>query len=89
MQQKIPVDDLIYKHAREDFGKSKYSEIHLGHLHTEIARTKVGTTIRNVTAITGASYWENSMGYNAPVKAITTFVWDDEKGLRDIWYSNI
>ena len=86
---KANIDDLIYKHAREDFGKSKYSEIHLGHLHTEIARTKVGTTIRNVTAITGSSYWENSMGYKAPIKAVTTFVWDDERGLRDIWYSNV
>jgi len=83
------MDDLVHKHAREEFGKSKRSELHVGHLHDEITRTKCGTVIRVLPTVCESTFWEHFNGYKSPVKAITSFVWNEKKGLRDIWYSSL
>lgn len=83
------IDDLIPKFAREEFGKSRHSELHMAHLHDEISRTKGGSVIRNISTITASSYWEHKEGYSSPIKAVSSFLWNDERGLREMWYSNV
>lgn len=83
------LDDLVQKHAREDFGKSKRAELHTAHLHDLITRTKCATVIRTMPTLCESTSWEHQQGYKSPVKEITTFVWNEEKGLREEWHSSL
>lgn len=73
---------------RKEFGNSTVVEEHCGHIHCEEARAYNGILVRSVLAPTGASYWENQQGYRSQ-RGIQSFVWDKQKGLREIWYNFI
>lgn len=85
----------LVQRARKEYGLSKHVEIHCGHLHTdkvkEILQTEEseGITIRHLPTICSSSYWEHQQGYSEGTKTVLSFVWNDVRGLRDIWYSNI
>ena len=81
--------------AKQAYGMSKYAEVHCGHLHTEGVKEVIqtenqqGVIVRRLPSICPSSLWEHSMGYPNSEKSVMTFVWDDNRGLRDTWYSNI
>lgn len=86
--------------AREDFGLSKFVEVHAGHFHTEKTREKKpvdyyqvrdfgGIVIRYLPTISNSSYWEHEMGYPQGTKTMVSYIWNEITGLRTMWYSNI
>jgi len=89
----------LQQSAREEYGLSKFAEIHSGHWHSEKTQeVKKDTTqtiddggvvIRYLPTICNASYWEHQQGYNSAVKAMMAFIWNETTGLREAWYSNI
>jgi hypothetical protein len=81
--------EWLQTEARKEFGATKHAEIHAGHLHSSQTIDKSGIIIRHLPTITGASAWEYGKGYYSANKALTSFVWDKENGLREIWLSGI
>ena len=95
--------DMIHKNmggwlqerARKEYGLSKYSEVHAGHLHST-SRTEYktsyqdgGVVVRHLPTISNASAWEHQQGYPQGNKTMMSFVWHDQQGLRENWYSNL
>lgn len=83
------ISEWLQTEYREDFGKSKFTEVHCGHTHCQDVTEKSGMVIRHVSNLCAASYWEHSQGYNKGIRAITSFVWNENTGLREVWYSSI
>jgi len=85
----------LMNYAKKDFGNSNHCEIHAGHFHTEKVKEviqtedKEGIVIRYLPTICPASYWEHQQGYSKNNKAIVSFVWDEELGLREMWFSGV
>ena len=78
-----------------DWGLSKFREIHTGHLH-HLSTVKFqaeedigGVIIRYLPRISSNSAWEANEGYsNNTLRTIQSFVWDENTGLKEIWYNN-
>ncbi len=77
--------DIFQKEAREVFGETKYSEIHLGHLHHEISLEKSGVILRWLPSITIPDQWHKDNGYTGAKQGTQCFLWDKETGSCDIW----
>ena len=95
--------DMIHKNmggwlqdrARKEYGQSRFAEVHAGHLHST-SRTEYKTTyqdggvvVRHLPTISNASAWEHQQGYPQGSKTLMCFVWHEDKGLRENWYSNL
>lgn len=77
-----------------EWSSAKYREVHLGHLHSlqtlqKIEDNKYGLIARYLPALCASSAWEHGMGYPKAQRGMMSFVWHEEKGLREVWYSNI
>lgn len=79
----------------EDWGKSLYREIHCGHLHSvhtinhKVEDAENGVIVRVLPTLCGASGWEHREGYPKNLKSMYSFVWNEQKGLREIWISSV
>ena len=80
---------LMPVEAREAWGRTRWHEIHLGHLHSEQAREENGIIVRNLSSVTGTDSWHYESGYIGAVKKSQSFIWDKEYGLTDIIHSVI
>lgn len=83
------MSEWLHSHAREEFGRSLYSEVHSGHTHHTQTIEKSGMIIRHLPSICSSSPWEDQQLYGDGVKTVVSFVWNPNNGLRDMWYSNI
>ena len=86
--------EWIQSEAAEDWGKSKYREVRLGHLHSlstlqKFEETKSGLITRYLPTLCASSAWEHYQGFGDNPKTLISFVWDENKGLREQWYTNI
>jgi len=77
-----------------EWSEAKYREVHLGHLHStatlqKIEDQKYGLIARYLPALCGTSAWEHEQGYPDSQRGMMSFVWNEEKGLREVWYTNI
>jgi hypothetical protein len=92
------MDKWLQVDAREAWGRCKHVEIHQGHNHTQkVVEGKYiqynqtedvgGVVIRTLPVICNASYWEHTEGYTGATKAMMCFVWHEQHGLREMWYS--
>ena len=79
----------IQVEAREEWGKTKYTEIHAGNFHSQSGKEDGGVILRYLPALTNIDQWHYDKGYLGAVRSMTSFVWDKELGLREIWYSNV
>lgn len=85
--------------AKVEYGKSKFAEVHAGHIHStktvEAKRDFIqtedvgGIVIRYLPTICNSSYWEHQQGYANAGKILMSFIWNEKTGLREMWYSNI
>jgi len=75
--------------APEAWGRTLYREWHGGHLHSEQTKEVNGIKIRNLSSVTGTDAWHYDSGYVGSVATSQTFIWDKEKGLKNILYSTI
>ena len=85
--------------AKKEYGMSKFTEVHAGHFHSlKTLETKLdvtqedevgGIVVRYLPTLCNASSWEHQQAYLSASKTMLCFIWNEETGLRDIWYSNI
>ena len=80
---------------RKEYGLSIHAELHTGHFHTEKEKefyrtdSKYGLVVRSLPTICSSSAWENSQAYSKGLKTLLSYVFNDDIGLREIWYSNV
>jgi len=75
--------------AREEWGKTKYSEVHMGHIHSQHTIEKSGTIVRYLPSMSPTDDWHYEKGFVGAVRSTCCFLWDLEKGLEEQWYINI
>lgn len=80
-KEKKRIDKIMQVEAAEAWGKSKYREIHQGHLHSEQVREDGGIIIRNLSSVTGTDAWHHNSGYIGAIRKCTCFLWDKDIGL--------
>lgn len=79
----------------ELFGKAKYREWHLGHLHQQkqIETVKIdeeqGVTMRILRSISPADQWHYSKGYIGSLRTVEGFLWHKENGLVAHFNANL
>ena len=83
------IDGIMQVEAREAWGRTKYHEMHMGHLHSEQTKETNGIIFRNLSSFTGTDNWHHQNGYVGAVKKCQSFLWDKKKGLRTIFISSI
>lgn len=83
------IKSILYREAREEYGSTRFAEIHCGHWHHQQTLEEDGMIIRYLPSLTSADEWHQLSGYVGAIMSVCTFVWDLETGLRDIWFSNI
>ena len=83
------IEGIMQIEAREAWGRTKYHEIHMGHLHSEQTKEVNGIIFRNLSSFTGTDMWHHENGYVGSVKKCQAFLWDKKKGLRNIIISTI
>lgn len=88
-KEKKRIEGLMQIEAREAWGRTKYHEFHMGHLHSEHTREVNGVIIRNLSSITGTDAWHNNSGYVGAIKKCQSFLWDKERGLKNIIVTSI
>jgi hypothetical protein len=79
----------LQQEARTEWGQTRYAEVHAAHIHHQITTEKDGLIIRYLPTFAPTDTWHYDRGYVGNVKSTASFVWDKEKGLTDIWYTNI
>ena len=74
--------------ASREWGKSKYREVHDGHLHHEEVIENGGVKTRRLPALAITDYWHYEMGYTGAIRSTMSFVWDSSRlGWTDMWQS--
>lgn len=81
-------DTFTKDDGREIFGRTKYSEIHVGHLHHEISIDKHGVITRWLPSITVPDQWHVANGYRGAKQGTQCFLWDSVNGQEAIWMIN-
>ncbi|MBO7527152.1 MAG: hypothetical protein J6T74_04545, partial [Clostridia bacterium] len=73
----------------EEWGKTTFRELHLGHLHKEVVvDDDSGIITRRVGSPTATDQWHYEERFIGATQKYQTFVWDKEKGLQNIKYIN-
>ncbi len=73
----------------EVWGRTLYREWHTGHLHSERVKEEHGVKVRSLSSVTATDAWHYVSGYVGAIAVSQSFVWDKDKGLREIWYSTV
>lgn len=66
-----------------EWSKSKYREVHTGHLHHEIVKDYRGVKVRYFPSLSVQSQWEKDKGYGG-FKEAQGIVWHKQLGIRSI-----
>jgi len=80
-KEKKRIEKLMQVEAPESWGRTKFREFHLGHLHSEQVSEDGGIIVRNLSSVTGTDAWHHNSGYVGAVRKCTCFLWDKECGL--------
>lgn len=74
----------------EVWGKTKFRELHMGHLHSEkVADENMGMIVRRVGAPCPPDGWHYVNRFIGAVRKHQTFAWSDSRGLTDIHYITV
>jgi hypothetical protein len=65
----------------ELFGRTRFREVHTGHMHTTRNQEFHGVRVRILGALTPADEWHSSNGYVGNLRTAEAFVWSKEEGL--------
>jgi len=76
------LDKIMQAEQPEMWGRTKYRELHLGHLHSEHVEESMGLIIRRISSITRPDNWHTSRAYVGTIKKAQAFIWDKENGLE-------
>lgn len=80
---------IMQREARKDYGDTTYSEIHLGHIHSQQTLEKDGVILRYLPTLAYGDSWHYDNGYTGGLKTSASFLWDKEYGLQEIWYTSV
>lgn len=83
------IKSTLQREARKEFGETKYSEIHLGHLHHEHSIEADGVILRYLPSITSPDEYHIKNGYTGAKQGTMCFLYHKENGLRDIWFTGV
>ena len=78
----------LHTEAREALAVTSISEIHAAHIHHQTTIEKDGVILRHLPTITNTDGWHHEKGFVGSLRTIMTFLWDDQLGLKEIWYFN-
>lgn len=84
-KEKKRIAKLMQVEAAEAWGRTKFREFHLGHLHSEHVSEDGGIIVRNLSSITGTDAWHHNCGYVGAIRKCTCFLWDRDCGLDSIF----
>ena len=79
----------MQQEAAEAWGRTLYREWHTGHLHSEQVKEEFGVKVRSLSSVTATDSWHSESGYVGAIATSQSFVWDKQRGLRDIWYTTV
>lgn len=80
-KEKKRIEKIMQVEAAESWGRTKFREFHLGHLHSEQVTEDGGIIIRNLSSVTGTDAWHHNSGYVGAIRKCTVFLWDKESGI--------
>ena len=81
---------LMQHEARQAWGRTKYAEWILGHLHREIVKEDQGVTTRTMNSLTGTDAWHYKKGFTGSRIAAQGLIYNrNHIGPRTIFYSAI
>lgn len=83
------IKSIIQREARKEFGETKFAEIHLGNYHHQQTLESDGIIIRYLPSIAPTDEWHLDKGYTGAIQSVVSFLWDLDKGLREMWFSSI
>lgn len=83
------INGLMQIEASDAWGRTKFREWHLGHLHHESSKEENGVIVRGLSTIAGTDAWHYESGYVGAIKKQQAFIWDKSKGLTDILISTV
>ena len=83
------IEGLMQVEAAQDWGKTDWREMHMGHLHTEQTTEKNGIVFRRISSVTAPDAWHTENGFVGTTRKAQAFVWDKERGLEVILNSNV
>src|SRR6056297_638221 len=72
--------DIMHNEVPELWGKTKYREFHLGHIHTREVREKNGVIFRWIPSAAAKSSWEYNKGFTS-MAGSRGYLWHREEGL--------
>lgn len=71
----------------KEWGASKYRELHLGHLHSELTVDEnSGMITRRIGSPTGVDAWHYGERFVGAIQKHQLFIWDKKEGLKSIKY---
>lgn len=75
---------LMTVEAREQYGATKFHEIHCGHTHQSSTTEHHGIRVRVLPALCPPDKWHAEMGFVGNLRSSEAFHWDKEQGLTNI-----
>jgi len=79
---------LMATERSEMFGRTRYREVHTGHLHTTRVQEFHGVRVRILPSLAGIDAWHAEEGFVGNVRAAEAFVWSADEGLITAAYYN-
>ncbi len=80
------VPSVLQREAREQYGKTKYAYVLLGHVHHTNIVDKDGVIVSHLPSITPTDEWHKGQAYTGTWKGTFCYVVDDEVGITDTWH---
>lgn len=87
--EKNRIGKLMQIEVPKMWGETLFREWHLAHLHHESAKEDGGMVIRHLPTIMGSDAWHYKSGWVGQLQRCQAFMWDKNKGLIDILFSQI
>ena len=72
---------LMATEMPEMFGRTKFREVHTGHLHKTKVDEQHGIRVRILPSLTAADDWHSNNGYVGNLRNAEAFFWSKEQGL--------
>ena len=70
------------------FSRTKFREVHCGHLHKEMVNEYRGIKVRFIPSICANDSWHKLMGYQS-LRCAQAYIWNKEKGCEGYLQVNI
>ena len=83
------LENLMFNESREEFGRTKYAEIHAAHEH-HITTKDLGNgiVVRYNPTIAVPSEWEKQQGY-AGLRGSIAYAWDKDRGIKGVFPTSL